>query len=83
MTQNIFQKPTSLQKVADLQYDFPTLEVEQLYSFLGKDLPEEDPSVTESEAPTPVVETETPFWKVYTPMNILREIHYRITSKSE
>jgi hypothetical protein len=83
MTQNIFQKPTSLQKVGELQYDFPTVEVEQLYSFLGKELPREETSIAESEAPTPVAEPDIPFWKVYTPMNILREIHYRITSKSE
>ena len=80
MTQNIFEGPTGLTKVAVLEYDFPSVEEEQFYRFIGKEPPAKNSlqaEVVESEKE----ESRLVFWKVYTPMNILREINYRLTGK--
>jgi hypothetical protein len=80
MTENIFAGPGDLKKLADLEYGFPSVSVEKFYSLLGKEMPKQaeavQPNIAVSES-----ESALPFWKVYTPANILREIHYRLTSK--
>ena len=82
MTQNIFEGPTGLKKVAELEYDFPVVEEEEFYRFIGKEPPVKEIETHEvSEKITSKKENKPP-WKVYTPMNILREIHYRLTSEN-
>ncbi len=82
MTQNIFQKPVGLTKVDDLEYDFPVVGRKEFYQFIGKEMPEQIEPIPETENHF-ATQTETrSFWKVYTPMNILREIHFRLTSKN-
>lgn len=82
MTQNIFDGPNGLKKVADIVYGFPTVEAEQFYQFIGKKMPEaevvDQPLVEKVEDKS---QPRLPFWKVYTPINVLKEIHYRLTSK--
>lgn len=82
MTQNIFQKPVGLTKVDDLEYSFPVVDRKEFYQFIGKEMPEKMEPIPETENHI-ATQTETrSFWKVYTPMNILREIHFRLTSKN-
>lgn len=79
MTQNIFTSPIGLKKVEEFQYDFPTVSDTQFYEFSGIEQPIQN---SESELPTePMpIEEKLPFWKVYTPLNILKEINYRMGS---
>ena len=79
MTENIFAGPGNLKKVAELECDFPTVEVDDFYRFMGK----EPPKVEEEQTVTVEVKSERkkPFWQVYTPLNIIREINYRLTSR--
>lgn len=76
MTQNIFEGPSGLEKVAQLPYDFPAVEEAEFYGFLGL----EPPKIEVQQVPQKSNAAEKPFWKVYTPGNILKEIHYRLTS---
>ncbi|MFT4544638.1 MAG: hypothetical protein ACI9EQ_001098 [Bacteroidia bacterium] len=80
MTENIFDGPGSLKKVADLAYDFPAVDVDDFYKFLGKEPPQKvvRTPIIKTDSTT---ETKPSFWQVYTPMNIIREINYRLTSK--
>ena len=82
MTENIFEGPGSLHKVADLRYEFPSVSAEKFYSLIGKEMPRKV-AIAESGPTEETVEQSQPFWKVYTPGNILREIHYRLTSKEQ
>lgn len=78
MTQNIFAGPGSLKKKAQFGYDFPVVSPEMFFKWVGKEFPHSDESprpVEHVTAPAPTV----PFWKVYTPVNIIKEIHYRLT----
>jgi hypothetical protein len=79
MTENIFTAPSSLRKVDELNYDFPSVSESQFYELSGIDPPIQDLK------PVPQNESESvvyrlPFWKVYTPFNILKEINYRLGS---
>lgn len=81
MTENIFEGPGKLKKVAQFGYDFPVVTTEQFHAWNGTKA-----TVVQEEilsAPKAVSEAEPcePFWKVYTPMNIIREINYRLSSK--
>jgi hypothetical protein len=80
MTQNIFEGPTGLKKVAELEYDFPVVEEEGFYRFIGKEPPIKE-NISVQAVPTKPEGQDLRLWKVYTPMNILREINYRITGR--
>jgi len=80
MTENIFAGPAGLAKVADLDYDFPTVEEERFYRFIGKEPPVKESTQVQVVRTKPE-EQDLRLWKVYTPMNILREINYRITGR--
>jgi hypothetical protein len=80
MTQNIFEGPNGLKKVASLEYDFPTVEEADFYRFIGKEMPKPEQVVEEVLVQSESETDNRSFWQTYTPMNILREIHYRITS---
>jgi hypothetical protein len=76
MTENVFSGPNGLEKIRELDYDFPSINETELYSHIGISPPpkkQEIINIPEWEA-----EKKT-FWQVYTPLNILREIKYRIT----
>lgn len=84
MTRNIFAKPDGLQKLRDIEYDFPTVDERQFCAFAGLEMPKvEEPEFVESqvEQSTVIEEDTLPFWKVYTPLNIIREINYRLRSR--
>ncbi len=81
MTENIFEGPGKLKKVAQFGYDFPVVSVEQFYSWIGKDAPVAEAVSASEPATDSSFEYTRPFWKVYTPMNIIREINYRLNSK--
>jgi len=82
MTQNIFEGPTGLKKVAELEYDFPVIEEEEFYHFIGKEPPVKEIETHEVSEKITSKKENKPLWKVYTPINILREIHYRLTSEN-
>jgi hypothetical protein len=80
MTENIFEGPGKLKKVADLAYDFPTVKVDDFYRYVGKEPPKK---VTETPTLQPEIsiERKPSFWQIYTPINIVREINYRFRTK--
>ena len=78
MTENIFNGPAKLKKMAQFGYDFPVVEEADFYRFLGIKPPQVEPISVKTQESS---DSRPRFWKVYTPMNILREINYRLTSK--
>jgi len=83
MSENIFTHPVGLKKVASIEYDFPSVDAKRFHELAGLEMPAVDP-VKPKVIVEPVDSTldKLPFWKVYTPVNILKEIHYRLTSGS-
>jgi hypothetical protein len=75
MTENVFAGPGSLEKKKTVKYDFKSVSVDEFYTLSGIAVPQKD----EPELKVERIEGRLPFWKVYTPMNILREIKFRIT----
>lgn len=83
MTKNIFEEPKGLHKVADLPYDFPQVDEARFYEYSGI-TPPPSINVVETVEHSPNTQAETKsrrFWEVYTPLNILREINYRLRSR--
>lgn len=80
MTQNIFEGPNELEKVAELEYDFLTVEESDFYRFIGKEMPKSEPIIEKGLVHSEQETNSRSFWQIYTPMNIFREIHYRINS---
>jgi hypothetical protein len=81
MSQDIFAGPTGLEKVADLAYDFPKVDETMFCNFAGI-----EPPVKEVEPEPQPIEAQSEsdsrsFWETYTPMNIIREINYRLRSR--
>lgn len=83
MSQNIFQKPTTLKMLKEIQYDFPQVDARRFYTFLGVEMPSSlvEDSDTSDEPQHVSDADERSFWETYTPMNILREIGYRLRSQ--
>lgn len=80
MSENIFAKPVGLRKLADLAYDFPQVNPERFYQLSGVEPPE--PVMVEVQEDVSVAPSDQrSFWQTYTPMNILREINYRLRSR--
>jgi hypothetical protein len=81
MSENIFTEPVGLKKVDSIAYDFPKVDEKWFNELAGLEGP-----VVEQEVPKEDVAKSTlarlPFWKIYTPLNIIKEIHYRLTSGS-
>jgi hypothetical protein len=80
MTENIFSQPSSLSKVYEFEYNLKLVDSNLLHQFLGK----EPPVIEDIKIESPTVEVadgKPAVWEVYTPMNILREINYRLRSK--
>jgi hypothetical protein len=72
MEHNVFTGPHGLLKLRDIPYDFPSFQEDDFYRF--------------SSLPKPVSKPENAppqksFWQVYTPLNIFREIKYRLSGK--
>ena len=87
---NIYERPQMGKSLGVVSYDFPELSIEELENRFGKKrLREYTPT---KKLPEPVVEPKAeevlangqtePFWKVYTPLNVLREIRFRLTGQS-
>jgi hypothetical protein len=75
MTENVFAGPGNLVKKQTLEYDFKSVSADEFYTLCGIAAPKK----VEPEVQIERTEDKLPFWKVYTPMNILREIKSRIT----
>jgi hypothetical protein len=73
MTENVFAGPGNLLKRRSLAYDFTSVSLHDFYRLSGIAAPK-----VEEQATIAVNEVTPPFWKVYTPINILREIKSRI-----
>lgn len=89
---NIYNRPNMGKSLGIVDYDFPELTIDELENQFGKKrLREFTPTKKVAPQPEPVVQESTtqqeetnaqdqlPFWKVYTPMNVVREIKYRLT----
>ena len=87
---NIYERPQMGKSLGVVGYDFPELSIEELENRFGKKrLREFTPT---KKVPEPVVQPQMeevsgngqaePFWKVYTPLNVLREIRFRLTGQS-
>lgn len=74
MTENVFAGPGNLLKRKSLEYDFTSISVHDFYRLSGIPAPK-----VEEQSTTSFNEVAPPFWKVYQPMNILREIKSRIS----
>lgn len=78
MTENIFGSVNGLKKIREFSYDFPSVSENKFYQFTGIEVSkkkQEEITVGQS------TEEKLPFWKVYTPLNVLREIKTRITNQ--
>lgn len=65
---NIFQRPIHLFKRKEIHYDFPTVNYKILCSFLGINFKEKS------------TEYDIPWFKVYTPKNIIKEFIHRLST---
>jgi hypothetical protein len=81
MKENIFSEPKGLKKIQDLQYDFHQINETEFYKISGIPAPEPtfvDIEVESKQRGINENQEQLPFWKVYTPLNIFREIKHRI-----
>lgn len=76
MNENVFVGPGNLEKIRSLKYDFKKVSEEDFYQLTGIEAP-----YIEQNNEVEIVEESLPFWKVYTPLNILREIKLRLAGK--
>jgi len=86
---NIYDRPRMGKSLGIVAYDFPELTLESLENRFGKKrLRKNTPTkkvqefTAETESSNEPFESTTnkkPFWEVYTPVNVLKEIKYRIT----
>jgi hypothetical protein len=88
---NIYDRPQMGKSLGVVEYGFPELTIDELENKFGKKkLRDFTPTKKVDEAPEVSTEnqsvasedsslTKLPFWKVYTPMNVIREIKYRLT----
>ncbi len=77
---DIYARPKMGKSLGLFPYNFPVLTLEQLENQFGKKrLRAFTPTKKVSSSGTDETVTKKSFWEVYTPMNILREIKYRIT----
>jgi len=75
MNENVFAGPGNLVKKQTLDYYFKSVSEDEFYTLSGIAAPKK----VEPEVEIKRIEERLPFWKVYTPLNILREIQSRIT----
>jgi hypothetical protein len=74
MNENVFAGPGKLTKRKQIDYNFSEINEQKLFELSGiTPLHQAESAEAQVEDTTPL-----PFWKVYTPLNILREIKYRI-----
>jgi hypothetical protein len=85
--EDIYKRPAVGKSVGFIDYTPPSLIGKELEKTLKEMktsagfsyIPEETPPVEETSEETKEEEKTLPFWKIYTPLNILREIKLRIT----
>lgn len=78
MTENVFTGPHGLKKIRDIDFDFPQVDEDSFYSLSKIERPAKPEEPAPVAAETSAGPAALPFWKVYTPMNILREIKFRV-----
>jgi hypothetical protein len=87
---NIYDRPKMGKSLGLVSYDFPELTIADLENKFGMQRLRETTLTKKATAATEVKvalhsneekgeQVILPFWKVYTPLNVLREIRYRIT----
>ena len=69
LEEDIFNEPYKLIKISEIYYDFPLVNLDMLMNFTGIVFKEKE------------IPTKTPWFKIYTPMNIFREIRSRLKSE--
>ncbi len=73
---DIYQRPKKGISLGRVDYNFPELTIEQLEkTFSKKRLRSTTPSKNQAQNETKV--SQLPFWKIYTPLNVLRELKQR------
>ncbi len=88
---DIYKRPTVGKSIGFIEYEVPILKGEDLKhrirkmkteaGFTFKEIEEKIPEPQFAEATTTSPKEERNFWEVYTPMNIAREIKFRVTGK--
>ena len=81
---DIYGRPTMGKSLGLVDYNFPCLTIEQLENQFGKKRLRNHTPTKKTVAPINVdadaiIDSKKSFWEVYTPINILREIKYRLT----
>jgi hypothetical protein len=75
---DIYTRPKQGNSLGLFDYNFPELTIEMLENtFHKKRLRENTPTKKEKVA----IQTSLPFWKIYTPSNIIKEVFFRIKTK--
>lgn len=88
---DIYKRPTVGKSLGFIEYEVPMLKGEELKNrlrkmktdagFTFKEIEEKIPESQLQEIENTSPEIEKSFWEVYTPMNIAREIKFRVTGK--
>lgn len=88
---DIYKRPTVGKSIGFIEYEVPILKGEDLKhrickmkteaGFTFKEIEEKIPEPQFAETTTTSPKEERNFWEVYTPMNIAREIKFRVTGK--
>jgi hypothetical protein len=90
---NIYDRPRMGKSLGLVHYDFPELTIDELESRFGKrrlreftptkkvELPSVEEASVQTQGRDEVTTKEKlPFWKVYTPSNVVKEIKYRLSA---
>ncbi len=79
LQENVFTRPQGLKKRKEVIYDFHSVDEEEFYVISGIEKPQ---LKLASEQPESAATQQSPsFFEIYTPMNILREIKFRLSGK--
>ncbi|MCS6819198.1 MAG: phytanoyl-CoA dioxygenase family protein [Chitinophagales bacterium] len=79
MEENIFDSPPrSLKKICETEYDFPSVSIKDFYRLSGLPMPEHIHEKMQEQLTYDKGNEKRPFWKIYTPRNILKEIQHRL-----
>jgi hypothetical protein len=76
MNENVFSGPGNLQKIKTIDYSFPKVDDNMFYAL--SNIPQPIVLIEEKQETLSVKELKLPFWKIYTPLNIVREVLHRL-----
>lgn len=77
MSEDVFSGPHGLQKLENLAYEFPRVNEIDFYKLSGIIPPVEDNHTNDYMSDSPTKK----WWQIYTPINIIREIKFRLIGK--